>query len=211
MWGAKGVHELLKVHATSLHRQPTEDEYDQHCVTHIPPPRLVQILHRQRGRVDRHPRLHSEDRLMPILSFDPFFPELREDGRPPTAMTFFDSGMKRLGMTMLPTNAIEHPRASKWLVAHTELSGHEEATVKSDDEPAAPEMKKQAMELTQVMRLAPEENPSRDLKSNTDAGCEQHCRGLDAVLQCADGRGHQTPGPIIPPLDRVACGVRRVL
>lgn len=173
-----------------------QEEYEHHCVTHIPHRDWCRFCIAGRGRVDRHLRLHGEGRLMPVLSFDPFFPGLREDDRPPTAMTFFDSDTKRLGVTMLATKSTEHPYASKWLAAHIELSGHEEAILKSDNEPAVLTMKKQTMELTQGVRLAPKEKPSRDPKSNPDDEAANNI--ADGLMRCHkaqmdEGIGHKVP------------------
>ena len=140
--------------------------------------------------------------MMPVLSFDPFFPGLKEDGRPPTAMTFFDSDTKRLGVTMLPTKSSDHPYASRWLAAHIELSGHSEAILKTDNEPAVLKMKKQAMALVRGPRLVPEEKPSRDAKSNPDAEAANNI--AEGLMKCHkaqldEGIGHKVPSdhPVI--------------
>ena len=112
---------------------------------------------------------------MRVLSFDPFFPGQKEDGRPPVAMSFFDSDTKRLSVTMLPSKSTEHPYASKWLAGNIQLSGHREVILKSDNENAVLKMKKQAVEKLEGMRVVPEEKPSKDPKSNPDAeSCQQH-------------------------------------
>ncbi len=81
-------------------------------------------------------RLRGEDRLMPTLSFDPFFPWQGEDSKAPVAMSLFDSDTKWLAATIFPSKSCEHPYASQRLAAKIELSGHKEAVLKSDNEPA---------------------------------------------------------------------------
>ena len=111
---------------------------------------------------DRHMRLHSEDRLMPILSFDPFFPGQRGDDRPPTAMAFYDSDTRRLAVTMLPSKSAEHPYCSRWLATQIELSGHPEVILKTDNEWAVLKMKKLAVGRLKDtgIRVVPEEKPA---------------------------------------------------
>ncbi len=109
---------------------------------------------------------------MPTLSFDPFFLGQEHDDKLMTAMSFYGDDTMRLAVTMLPSKSTEHPYATRWLAANVELSGHKEAILKSDGEPAVLKMKKQVMEKIAKENgiiLVLEEKPIRDAKSNPDA------------------------------------------
>ena len=97
--------EARAVHYRKTPRQPTGEEIAQHEISHVPHRDWCRYCVGGRGRIDRHLRLHGENRLVPVLSFDPFFPGQKEDGRPPVAMSFFDSDTKRLAITMLPSKS----------------------------------------------------------------------------------------------------------
>ena len=71
--------------------------------------------------------------------------------------------------SLLPSKSTEHLYASKWLAGNTELSGHEEIILRSDNEPAMLKMKNQVMDRIEGIRFVPEEKPSKDPKDNPDA------------------------------------------
>ncbi len=75
--------EVQAVHYRKTPRQPTAEEIAQHEITHVPHRDWCRYCLGGRGRADRRLQLHGEDRLMPVLSFDPVFAGSGKTAGPP--------------------------------------------------------------------------------------------------------------------------------